>query len=230
MSQTSPLTLFIQKPWNALQKGLLPRRGQWAITYGWLTFFPNQQTFGLEITGQTNEFNELSGRQWMPLAIWTPIKGYGQVSRPFQGVCTQMWQNAVASVSTLTSCSKCWGCHVIVPSSAAPTPPLLLLTLCLMLFQRTVRQTQKQENAKLFFLFFWGVGYRCLISLRSRTRRRYAATSGRDVIVAINKAKAQPRTTSDGNALLLPAFSPLWFSDPPLLPSPHSLSCSTYCH
>lgn len=80
--------------------------------YLWLAhIFPNQQTFGLEITGQTNEFNELSHTQWMPLAIWTPIKGYGQVSRPFQGVCTQMWQNAVASVSALTSCSKCWGCQ-----------------------------------------------------------------------------------------------------------------------
>lgn len=165
MSQTSPLTLFIQTPWNALQKGLLRRRGQRAITYGWLTFFPNQQTFGREITGQTNEFNELSRRQWMPLAIWTPIKGYGQVSRPFQGVCTQMWQNAVASVSTLTSCSKCLGCHVIVPPSAAPTPPLLLLTLCLMLFQRTVRQTQKQKNAKLFSLYFFFFFFRvCVIA------------------------------------------------------------------
>lgn len=57
-----------------------------------------------------------------------------------------------------------------------------------------------------FPLFFWVVGYRCLISLRSQTWRHYAATSRRDVIVAINKTEAQPRTTSDGNALLLPPF------------------------
>lgn len=159
MSQTSPLTLFIQKPWNALQKGLLPRRGQWAITYGWLTFFPNQQTFGLEITGQTNEFNELSRRQWMPLAIWTPIKGYGQVSRPFQGVCTQMWQNALASVSALTSCSKCRGCHVIVPSSAAlptDTPTFVAHFVSDALSANSPTYT-KAEECKPFSFSFSGV-------------------------------------------------------------------------
>lgn len=47
--------------------------------------FPNRWTFGLKITGQTNEFNERSPTQRTPLAIWTPIKGYGQFSKPFQG-------------------------------------------------------------------------------------------------------------------------------------------------
>lgn len=205
MSQTSPLTLFIQTPWNALQKGLLPRRGQWAITYGWLTFFPNQQTFGLEITGQTNEFNELSRRQWMPLAIWTPIKGYGQVSRPFQGVCTQMWQNAVASVSTLTSCSKCLGCHGIVPSRQHQHPHFCC-SLCVWCPFNEESDKHKSRRMQSFFSLFSRVCYHCLISLCSRTWRRYAATSGRDVIVAINKAEVQRRTTSDSTALLLPPF------------------------
>lgn len=163
----------------------------------------------------------------LPLAIWTPIKGYGQVSRPFQGVCTQMWQNAVASVSTLTSCSKCRGCHVIVPSSAAPTPPLLLLTLCLMLFQRTVRQTQKQENAELFFSLFLGCGPSLphfsaqpnVTPLCSNKLRRYCGDK-QSWSAAKNNSRRRRATP--------PFFSPLWFSDPPLLTSPHSLSRSTF--
>lgn len=110
--------------------------------YVWLThIFPNQQTFGLEITGQTNEFNELSKTQRMPLAIWTPIKGYGQVSQPFHGFCTQMWQNAVASA--LTSCSKCWGCQ---RWCLHPRCPLLFPILCLLLFQA---QSHKYKSERM---------------------------------------------------------------------------------
>lgn len=236
MSQTSPLTLFIQKPWNALQKGLLPRRGQWAITYGWLTFFPNQQTFGLEITGQTNEFNELSRRQWMPLAIWTPIKGYGQVSRPFQGVCTQMWQNAVASVSALTSCSKCWGCHVIVPSCAAlpaDTPTFVAHFVSDALSANSLTNTKAEECKPFPSLAYsstlvWVIGASFLSPRPNATplwsdeqERRYCGGK-------------QSRSAAKNNfwrrLATPPSFSPLWFSDPPLLASSHSLSCCAHCH
>lgn len=116
--------------------------------YLWLThIFPNQQTFGQEITGQTNEFNELSQTQWMPLAIWTPIKGYGQVSRPFQRVCTQMCQKAVALVSVLTSCSKCRGCqwYCLLPYCRP-----LFSTLSLSLFHK---QSHSYKNERMQSIF-----------------------------------------------------------------------------
>lgn len=232
MSQTSPLTLFIQKPWNALQKGLLPRRGQWAITYGWLTFFPNQLTFGLEITGQTNEFNELSRRQWPPLAIWTPIKGYGQVSQPFQEVCTQMWQNALASVSALTSCSKCWGCHVIVPSSAAlpADTPIFVAHFVSDALSPNSPTSTKAEECKPFSFSFSGV-WVIVASFFSATNVTPLWSNKRERRYCGNK---QSRSAAKNNfwrrLATPPSFSPLWFSDPPLFPSPYSLSRCAYCH
>lgn len=90
-----------------------------------------------------------------------------------------------------------------------------------MLFQWTVQQAQKQENAKRF-----RPGYLCLISLCSRTRCCIDQQAG-DVIVAINKAKLQPRTTSDGDSLLLPPFHRFGFlilpSFPPLIHYPAAL-------
>lgn len=104
---------------------------------------------------------------------------------------------------------------------SAPPRHLLLLILCLMLFQWTVQQAQKQENAKRF-----RPGYLCLISLCSRTRCCIDQQAG-DVIVAINKAEPQPRTTSDGDSLLLPPFHRFGFlilpSFPPLIHYPAAL-------
>lgn len=123
------------------------------------------------------------------------------------------------------------GCHVIVPRPAAPTPPLLLLTLCLTLFQPTVRQTQKQENAMLFFsLFFWAVGYRCLTSLRSPTRRRPVANKRRRRYCGDKQSWSAAKNKSWRRRATPPSFSPLCFSDPPLLSSSYSRSRSTYCH
>lgn len=193
--------------------------------YVWLThIFPNQQTFGLEITGQTNEFNELSQTQWMPLAIWTPVKGYGQVSKAFQGVCTQMWQNAVASVSGLTSCLKCWGCQsVIVPSS---TLPPLSSVFCLLLFHQQSRKYKsgKKKAKRLFFFFL-----RCCVCLISLGRALRCRPTCRRVYCRGNKAELRRRTTSDGDSLLLPPFHRFTFlilpSFPPLIHfSLHSLS------
>ena len=59
---------------------LIPRGVQNIILCDWLSLFQISWRLGSEITGQTNEFNELSQTQSMSLAIWTPIKGYGQVS------------------------------------------------------------------------------------------------------------------------------------------------------
>lgn len=126
------------------------------------------------------------------------------------------------------------GCHVIVPRPAAPTPPtppLLLLTLCPTLFQPTVRQTQKQENAMLFSLsLFLGCGLslphfspqpNTTASCGNKRRRRYCGDK-QSWSAAKNKSWRRRATP--------PSFSPLCFSDPPLLSSSYSRSRSTYCH
>lgn len=109
---------------------------------------------------------------------------------------------------------------------APPPRHLLLLILCLMLFQWTVQQAQKQENAKRF-----RPGYLCLISLCSRTPCCIDQQAG-DVIVAINKGKPQPRTTSDGDSLLLPPFHRFGFlilpSFPPLIHYPAALNVTFF--
>lgn len=122
---------------------------------------------------------------------------------------------------------KVLGMSVIVPSTTVPLHPpnprhLLSLILCLMLFQWTVQQTQKHENAKRF-----RPGYLCLISLCSRTQcidqqaGRYCSDK-------------QRRTAAKNNfwrwLATPPSFSPPWFSDPPLFASPYSLSRCAHCH
>ena len=86
------MDVFTQQPWNVPQKISSGSGGQQATAYGCLTFSPNQQTFGLEITGQTNEFNELSQTQRLPFAIWTQIKGYGQASKPLSKGFVHKWE------------------------------------------------------------------------------------------------------------------------------------------
>lgn len=119
-------------------------------------------------------------------------------------------------------------CDSAFVRSAPRRHPHLCCSLCV--WCSFSEQSDKHKSRRMqtfFFFFFWGVGYRCLISLRSRTRRRYGATSRRDVIVAVNKAEAQPRTTSDGDSLLLPPFHRFGFlilpSLPPLIHFPAAL-------
>lgn len=140
------------------QRGLSPWGGQQAISYGRLTFFPNCPTFGLEITGQTNEFNELSQTQWMPLAIWTQIKGYGQVSRPFQG-------GLYTNVTESSRFSVCADKLLKVPRMSVMVPPSALLPFCSPFcvccsFMRSPTST-KARNAKRSRKF-------CLISLSNQ--------------------------------------------------------------
>lgn len=124
----------------------------------WQThIFPNHPTFGLEITGQTNEFNELSDTQWMPLAIWTQIKGYGQVSRPFQG---GLYTNVTESGRFSVCADKLFK----VPRMSVTVPPFALPPFCSPFcvccsFRRSPTST-KAESAKRFSRC-----YVCLISL-----------------------------------------------------------------
>lgn len=135
----------------------------------WQThIFPNRPAFGLEITGQTNEFNELSQTQWMPLAIWTQIKGYGQVSRPFQG-------GLYTNVTESSRFSVCADKLFKVPRMSVMVPPSALLPFCSPFcvccsFMRSPTST-KARNAKRFCDV-------CLISL-SDERSAVGPTSER---------------------------------------------------
>lgn len=138
-------------------KGFVTLTGS-AGDFLWQThIFPNHPTFGLEITGQTNEFNELSETQWMPLAIWTQIKGYGQVSRPFQG---GLYTNVTESGRFSVRADKLFK----VPRMSVTVPPSALPPFCspfcvFCSFRRSPTST-KAESAKRFSRC-----YICLISL-----------------------------------------------------------------
>lgn len=215
MSQTSPLTPLIKKkPWNALQRGFVtPRRS--AGDFLWRThIFPNRPTFGLEITGQTNEFNELWRTQWMPLAIWTQIKGYGQVSRPFQGgLYTNVTESGRFSVCA-DKLFKVPRMSVVVPPSAPP--PFCSPFLCLLLFQEESHKYKSGECGALFC----DVTFASFLSAANAQSRGPAAEPERHHCRE-NKAQMRPGTSSDGDSLLLPPFHHFAFlilpSFPPLV-------------
>lgn len=134
------------KALKCFSRGLVALRRS-AGDFLWQThIFPNRPTFGLEITGQTNEFNELSPTQWLPLAIWTQIKGYGQVRRPFQG-------GLYTTVTASSRFSVCADKLFKVPRMSATVPPFALRPFVLHFVVRcsfTSPTSTKVRNAKCF--------------------------------------------------------------------------------
>lgn len=135
----------------------------------------------------------------------------GRSAGPFKGVCTQMWQKAVASVSVLTSCSKCRGCQwwCLRPRCC----PFVLHFVSVAL-SWGVPQVQKPEmqSASVMFASF---------SL-SLTNARLWGQQGRDIIVGKTKRKCGQEH------LLMPTHcSTLLFTALPFWPSSLSLPSFT---
>lgn len=147
----------------------------------------------------------------MPLAIWTPIKGYGQVSKPFQEVCTQMWQNAVASVSALTSCSKCWGCQ---RQCLHPHCPLCSLF--------PIHEQSHKYKSKRMQSAFCNLVFASFLFAECYAVGQHVG----DFYCWGNKAELWLRTTSDGDLQLHPSFHHFTPLILPLFSSPHSLFLS----
>lgn len=190
-----------------------PRRS--AGRFLWQThIFPNHPTFGLEITGQTNEFNELSQTQWMSLAIWTQIKGYGQVRRPFQGgLYTNVTESGRFSVCA-DKLFKVARMSATVPPSA---PPPFCSPFCARCsFTRTPTRTKAADAKRSGDVTFASF----LPPANARPRGRLV----RVIIVEENKASTRPGTSSDGDSLLLPPFQRFAFLVlPPLSLHPFAL-------
>lgn len=175
-------------------KGFVPLRRSAGDFLRQTHSLPNRLTFGLEITGQTNEFNELSQTQWMPLAIWTQIKGYGQVSRPFQG-------GLYTNVTESSRFSVCADKLLKVPRMSVVVPLSALLPFCSPFcvccsFMRSLTST-KARNAKRSCDV-------CLISLSDQGSAVWPTSEGHHC--RPNKAQTWPATSSDADSLLHPPF------------------------
>lgn len=142
----------------------------------------------------------------MPLAIWTQIKGYGQVRRPFQG---GLYTNVTES-SRFSVCAdklfKVLRMSVMVPLSAL-LPFCSPFCVCCS-FMRSPTST-KARNAKHFCDV-------CLISL-SNKRSAVGPTSERHHCRE-NKAQMWPGTSSDADSLLHPPFHRFAFLTLPSFP------------
>lgn len=143
----------------------------------------------------------------MPLAIWTQIKGYGQVSRPFQG---GLYTNVTESSRSSVCADKLFK----VPRMSVMVPPSALLPFCSPFcvccsFMKSPTST-KARNAKRFC----GV---CLIFSRWLTAL-LRGQQVRDVIVGKTKHKCGQEH------LLMPThYSTHLFTALPFWPSSLSL-------
>lgn len=134
----------------------------------------------------------------------------GRSAGPFKGVCTQMWQKAVALVSVLTSCSKRRGCQWWC---LRPRCCPFVLHFGSVALSWGVPQVQKREMQSAFAMF---------ASFLSPTNALLWGQQVRDVIVGKTKRKYGQEH------LLMPTrYSTLLFTALPFWPSPTSLPSFT---
>lgn len=127
----------------------------------------------------------------------------GRSAGPFKGVCTQMWQKAVALVSVLTSCSKCCGCQWWCLRQRCCPFVLHFVSVAL---SWGVPQVQKREMQSALAKF---------ASFLSLTKALLWSQQVRDIIVGKTKRKC------GREHLLMPThYSTLLFTALPFWPSP----------